>query len=259
MDIFKKSFLIGAVLVMMGCGLPDYDSIDAPDATDTDGDDYTLAFQTNSDAEDYVIAYKVYWENEDEIDDDQDEIDEDDVESGFDTLDDLDFIQMATVDTTSDGDYPDDNSDATVEQDNSGTVVTLTFDTDTGQLSVSGADNTSILYRRVQEFDTSGDNDDDDSISILDFLDNNYDYMYTSSYTTDGVTISETDSDGIDSDIYDIFTDDDRFIGSTYDVTNITIAVAVYGYYISASTLERIESIPVYLGTVDIGFIYWLP
>jgi hypothetical protein len=259
MRIFKKRLPLFLLLLglVFSCGLPTYSTLDPPDVEDTD-DEYSLAFTPDSETDNYILAYKIYWDNEDEIDDDEDSIDDDDdVESGFGTLEDLDFIQMATddSDTSSDSYYPDDSTDVTIEADS---TVTITFDTDTGQVSVTGADNTDVLYRRILEFDSDGDYDDD-TISTPDFVSNDYDYQDYDSYTTDSVTISGDSDDGIDSDVYYIFTDEDRFIGSNYDLTDITIAVVAYSYGLNTSTFEAEESVPAYLGTVSLSYIYWNP
>ncbi|MDC7224456.1 MAG: hypothetical protein PQJ60_12000 [Spirochaetales bacterium] len=243
------------LIFFTACGLPTYTTIDPPDVEDTD-DIYSLAFTPDSDTDDYIVAYKIYWDNETTlINSDEETIDDDDeVEAGFDTLDDLDFVQMATIDTDSSGDYPDDSTDITIE---ASSTVTLTFDTDTGELSVTGADNVDVLYRRVQTMDSSGDTTDED-IDLIDFVSAEYDYQDTSSYTVNSETI-ESDDDGMDSDIYEMFTDEDRFYGESYEYQSIVIAVAVYASGFDYSTLEAEESVPVYLGTVSLNPQYWDP
>ena len=257
-----KNILAAAVLSLpfLSCGLPSYEVLNPPKVVDSDGTDYTLAFEPDTDTDSYVLAYKLYWANETSlISSDRSKInDEEEVEIGFDTLEDLDFIQMkSSNETEANGNYPDSSTDPTV---NATSTVTLDFNLEAQELQVTGANNTSLLYRRAIELDSSGSTVDDD-VRGIGFLSAEYDFKDDESYQAynNSVTIT-SDSDGIDSDVYDLFLKSSRFYYGyeNYDQQSLVVAVVAFSQGVSASA-SAIESIPVYLGNVTINPAYWVP
>ena len=258
MSLHKKPAVLLPILLLLSCGIPSYTVIDPPTVNDSDGSDYTLAFTPDSAAEHYILAYKLYWDNEVSlISTDRNIIkDIDEVGLGFDTLNKRGFIQMA-VDTDPGDNYPYSSYDVTIT---ATTKVTLTFDTNTGELSASGGDSRT-LYRRVRKVDSDGILDDND-VKGKNFLSAEYDYQDKSSYKTGTTSVTiPNDSDGIDSDMAGLFLKSGRFSYAepNYNAGTLEIAVAVYSRDVSPSNMEVIESYPVYLGSVKINSRYWDP
>ncbi|MBN2625052.1 MAG: hypothetical protein JXA95_00195 [Spirochaetales bacterium] len=263
MKSILKTVFLAAVSVgwFVSCGLPSYDVLDAPVSIST-GVENTLSFKPVTGEEYYVLAYKLYWYTESKYTSDVSTIgDTDTVSTGFTTLKSLNFIQMASSSDPSGTNYPGDSSAVTLQA--TGGNVILTFDFDSGSLTLTNAltlDGNDILYRRVRKVDSSGKSDTD--VIGKNFVSAEYDYQDDSSYTATtsssvSVTIS-ADTDGIDSDIYDLFGVKSRFYGENYDGQSLRIAVAVYTYGVSANA-AAIESIPEYLGYVVINPLYWDP
>jgi len=243
----------GLVFLLLSCGLPNYDVIEAPARVST-GVDNTLAFTPATGVDYYVLAYKLYWDNEYPSTDAATIGDTDTVSTGFTTLKSLGFIQMCSSASPGTTNYPGDSTSITLNA--TGGTVSLTFDTTTGELVLSNALTLSggaNLYRRVRKVDSSGSTSDSDIVGKS-FMNGDYDYQDVDSYSAGSQTIP-SDSDGIDSDVYALFKS--RFIGDdTYLQHSLLVSVAVYSYSVSASA-TAIESVPVYLGNVEIIQQYW--
>lgn len=248
----------------MSCGIPDVVILESPSVVDTEETD-TLAFDPVPGGDKYILMYKFYWPGEDDIHSDRNEFNGDGLSPGSTTLKELGFVQFMTEPESDDNFFPVNSSDVTLTDVTSETQTqtqTVEINCDTGSLTtlrVTGGAAAS-LYRRVRERRREGE-EGDKNVYARHFFSDGYDVLGLSLFPgVEDSLGSLTDEDGIDEDIYRLFTEDvygadDE--GGGYINGSLILAIAVYAKSYDPSTLSGIESVPVYLGTVEIPNDVW--
>ena len=207
------------IIVLSGCGLPSYSTLDAP--SEIDFADNKVGFNAAEEVDGYIIYYKIYPYNDSEIDSDEDQFDssyydDDNIPNGTTVPENLGFTKMAWADTSS-------LANPIIEYTGDDDVV-IDFSNSINQ--DSGTD--PVLY--INDVDMS------------------------SSMGVPGRGV-KSDSNLYKHFVKDYDFDDDDLSSSVQDTANeakrIHIAFVAISYGLDPSSLESSMSIPVYLGTVN--------
>jgi hypothetical protein len=225
----KFIFSISLLFILIACGLPVYESLEPPIAYQTDT--YVVGFKTpdSETIDGYVLYYKIYNDGEDLITEDEDMFDPDyyysytlsDLPSGETLPEDLDFYQMGFV------------GDSTIQYPNiawtgEGDVIQIDFTDALNQIS-----DPTILVNDVTMTDEYGT-----PARYAKYISGSVDGTFKRFIKN--YRYSEDD------DINDVLDREGEILST------IEIAFVAMSYGISATDLQPLMSVPVYLGTVEI-------